>query len=87
MARTSKAGNYPRRPGDPRLVPDAVLRHSNIKIIRIDEFRRYGRLVRLLEIETVSGGLLILSRWDLGTDPVEVLDALTAAGYAGRGQR
>ncbi|WP_235633486.1 PH domain-containing protein, partial [Mycobacterium tuberculosis] len=64
-----------------------LLRHSNIKIIRIDEFRRYGRLVRLLEIETVSGGLLILSRWDLGTDPVEVLDALTAAGYAGRGQR
>lgn len=56
-------------------------------LVRIDEFRRYGRLVRLLEIETVSGGLLILSRWDLGTDPVEVLDALTAAGYAGRGQR
>lgn len=64
-----------------------LLRQSNIKIMRIDEFRRYGRLVRLLEIETVSGGLLILSRWDLGTDPVEVLDALTAAGYAGRGQR
>ncbi|KAL21009.1 membrane protein [Mycobacterium tuberculosis KT-0040] len=87
MARTSKAGNYPRRPGDPRLFRTQLLRHSNIKIIRIDEFRRYGRLVRLLEIETVSGGLLILSRWDLGTDPVEVLDALTAAGYAGRGQR
>lgn len=34
-----------------------------------------------------SAGLLILSRWDLGSDPVEVLDALTAAGYAGRGQR
>lgn len=33
-----------------------LLRHSNIKIMRIDEFRRYGRLVRLLEIETVSGG-------------------------------
>lgn len=64
-----------------------LLRHSNIKIIRIDEFRRYGRLVRLLEIETVSGGLLILSRWDLGTDPVEVLDALTAAGYAAKGER
>lgn len=87
LARTSKAGNYPRRPGDPRLVPDAAITTFNIKIIRIDEFRRYGRLVRLLEIETVSGGLLILSRWDLGTDPVEVLDALTAAGYAGRGQR
>lgn len=82
-----QTGNYPRRPGDRGWFRTQLLRHSNIKIIRIDEFRRYGRLVRLLEIETVSGGLLILSRWDLGTDPVEVLDALTAAGYAGRGQR
>jgi hypothetical protein len=24
-----------------------------------------------------------LSRWDLGTDPLKVLDALTDAGYAG----
>jgi hypothetical protein len=60
-----------------------VLQHSDIKIIRITEFRRHGRRVRLLEFETVAGGLVVLSRWDLGTDPLEVLDALTAAGYAG----
>ncbi|OSC39309.1 PH domain-containing protein [Mycobacterium decipiens] len=64
-----------------------LLRRPEIKIIRIAEFRRYGRRVRLLEIETVNGGLVILSRWDLGTDPLDVLDALTAAGYAGRHQR
>ena len=60
------------------------LQHADIKIIRITEFRRHGRRVRLLEIETAAGGLVILSRWDLGTDPLEVLDALTSAGYAGR---
>ena len=64
-----------------------VFRHSDIKIIRITEFRRYARKVRLLELETVNGGLVIFSRWDLGTEPLEVLDALTAAGYAGRRER
>ncbi len=61
-----------------------VLQHADIKIIRITEFRRYGRAVRLLEIEMAGGGLVLLSRWDLGTNPLDVLDALTAAGYAGR---
>lgn len=61
-----------------------LLRRPDIKIIRITEFRRIGRKVRLLEIETNNGGLLILSRWDLGTEPLDVLDALTAAGYAGK---
>jgi Bacterial PH domain len=60
-----------------------VLRPADIKIIRITEFRRYARTVRLLEVETVNGDLVIFSRWDLGTNPLEVLDALTAAGYAG----
>ena len=60
-----------------------MLRREVIEIIRISEFRRHGRRVRLLEIETVGGGLIVLSRWDLGTDPIEVLDALTDAGYAG----
>lgn len=64
-----------------------VLQHPDIKIIRIIEFRRYGRRVRLLEVETAGGDLVLFSRWDLGTDPVEVLDALTEAGYAGRQQR
>jgi hypothetical protein len=64
-----------------------VLQHSDIKIIRITEFRRHGRAVRLLEVETAAGGLVVFSRWDLGTDPLQVLDALTAAGYAGGNAR
>ena len=64
-----------------------LFRHSDIKIIRISEFRRYGRTVRMLELETTDGALVIFSRWDLGTEPMEVLDALTAAGYAGRRKR
>ena len=64
-----------------------VLQHADIKIIRITEFRRHGRKVRLLEVETATDGLVIFSRWDLGTDPLEVLDALTSAGYAGRNPR
>jgi hypothetical protein len=63
-----------------------VLQAADIKIIRIIEFRRYGRTVRLLEVEKAEGELVLFSRWDLGTDPLEVLDALTAAGYAGRQQ-
>lgn len=64
-----------------------VLRRDDIKIIRITEFRRYARKVRLLEVETAEGDLVLFSRWDLGTDPLDVLDALTDAGYAGRQQR
>jgi hypothetical protein len=60
-----------------------VLRRSDIKLIRITEFRRWARKVRLLEIDMVDGRLMVFSRWDLGTDPLGVLDALTAAGYAG----
>ncbi len=60
-----------------------LLRHSDIKLIRITEFRRIARKVRLLEIDTTDDRLLVFTRWDLGTDPLNVLDALTAAGYAG----
>lgn len=59
-----------------------LLRQPDLKTLRLTEFRRIGRKVALLEIETAGDRLLILSRWDLGTDPLEVLDALTAAGYA-----
>ncbi len=62
-----------------------VLERSDIKIIRITEFRRIARKVRLLEIDIVDDRLLVFTRWDLGTDPLNVLDALTAAGYAGSG--
>ena len=61
-----------------------VLQRTDIKIIRITEFRRIARKVRLLEIDTVDDRLLVFTLWDLGTDPLNVLDALTAAGYAGR---
>lgn len=60
-----------------------ILRRADIKLIRITEFRRIARKVRLLEIDTADERLLVLTRWDLGTDPLHVLDALTDAGYAG----
>ena len=61
-----------------------VLRREDIERIRITEFRRIGRKMRLLEIDTTDELLIVLSRWDLGADPLAVLDALTDAGYAGR---
>ena len=60
-----------------------LLQRSDIKIIRITEFRRLARKMRLLEVETADEGLVVFSRWDLGTEPLDVLDALTDAGYAG----
>ncbi len=60
-----------------------TLRRDDIKIVRITEFRRLARKVRLLEIDTTDDRLLVFTRWDLGTDPLNVLDALTDAGYAG----
>jgi hypothetical protein len=65
------------------LVGETVLEQADIKLIRITEFRRIGRKTRLLEIDTVDDRLLVFTRWDLGTDPLHVLDALTAAGFAG----
>lgn len=61
-----------------------TLRNPDIALIRITEFRRIGRKVRLLEIDTTDNRLIVLSRWDLGTEPLTVLDVLTDAGYAGR---
>ena len=39
--------------------------------------------MRLLEIDANDGRLFAFSRWDLGADPLDVLDVLTARGYAG----
>ena len=61
-----------------------VLPRPSIKLVRITEFRRLARKVRLLEIDTVDGRLIVFTRWDLGTNPIDVLDALTDAGYTGR---
>jgi hypothetical protein len=55
---------------------------NELKSVRITEFRRIGRKTRLLELETDDDRLLVFTRWDLGTDPIHVLDALTEAGYA-----
>lgn len=60
-----------------------TLTHADIKLIRITEFRRLARKMRLLEIDSTDDRLYVFSRWDLGTDPLDVLDALTDAGYAG----
>lgn len=60
-----------------------TLTHADIERIRITEFRRFGRRIHLLEIDTTAE-LIVLNRWDLGGDPLAVLDALTDAGYAGR---
>lgn len=59
------------------------LQPGDIRRIRITEFRRLARKQRLLEIDTVDDRLLVFTRWDLGTDPLDVLDALTEAGYTG----
>ena len=62
-----------------------VLTPADIGAVRITEFRRLARKMRLLEIDTAADDrLLVFTRWDLGTDPIDVLDALTEAGYAGR---
>ncbi|MGV0807584.1 PH domain-containing protein [Mycolicibacterium setense] len=57
-------------------------RRNEIRKIRITEFRRIARKVRLLEIDTADDRLAVFTRWDLGTDPLDVLDALTEAGFA-----
>lgn len=64
-----------------------LLTQDDITSIRITEFRRLARKVRLLEIDTADDRLIVFTRWDLGTDPLDVLDALTEAGYAGRQAR
>lgn len=60
-----------------------LLQRGDVTLSRITEFRRIGRKVQLLEIDTVDDRLLVFSRWDLGTRPLEVLDALRSAGYTG----
>ena len=59
-----------------------LLPRADITIVRITEFRRIGRKMRLLESDAPDGRLLIFSSWDLCTDPLHVLDALTSHAYA-----
>ncbi|AHC23458.1 MULTISPECIES: PH domain-containing protein [Mycobacteriaceae] len=62
-------------------VSTRVITRDEITQIRITEFRRLARKQRLLEIDTTDDRLYIFTRWDLGTNPVEVLEALRSAGY------
>lgn len=61
-----------------------VLRPERITRLRVTQHQRIGRTNRLLEIETRDDQMVVLSRWDLGTDPRDVLAVLNAAGYTGR---
>ena len=55
--------------------------------VRIVEYPRLGRRVPMLEIDTINPDtgderLMIFGRWDLGTDPRDVYDALAVHGLA-----
>lgn len=57
--------------------PDQVTR------ARIVTYPRFGRKVPMLEIDVTDDGderLLVFGRWDLGTHPQDVLDALVVRG-------
>lgn len=57
-----------------------TLAREDVQSVKVTEFRRLGRRARLLEIETADR-LIVLNRWDLGTDPREVLAVLRSAGF------
>src|ERR1700744_1175945 len=60
-----------------------VFQPADIKIIRITEFRRLARKMRLLEVETVSGGPTGFSGGAPGPEPLTVLAAPTKPAFAG----
>src|SRR3954470_19202476 len=41
----------------------SVFQRADIKLIRITEFRRIARKVRLLEVDTADDRLLVFTRW------------------------
>lgn len=61
-----------------------VYGRADITRVRIVPYPRLGRRVPMLEIDAVDPDgterLLIFGRWDLGTDPVLVFDALSVHG-------
>ncbi|MUM17137.1 PH domain-containing protein [Mycobacterium sp. CBMA271] len=56
------------------------LPRAAVDSVKVSEFRRLGRRARLLEIES-GDRLIVLNRWDLGTDPRDVVEALRKAHY------
>lgn len=63
---------------------------SEIERARLVRYPRFGRRVPMLEIDvrTEDGAerLLIFGRWDLGTSPEDVFDALSVHDLVGRNQ-
>ncbi|AEF38487.1 hypothetical protein AS9A_0027 [Hoyosella subflava DQS3-9A1] len=59
-----------------------TLRESEIERVHIVRYPRWGRRVPMLEIELAppSDRLIILSRWDLGTEPLDVAHTLARHG-------
>ena len=67
-----------------RLSGRRVFRRDQIERIRVVKYPRLGRRVPMLEIDVRDDGdverLLIFGRWDLGTSPLTVFDALSVHG-------
>ncbi|MFC6011707.1 PH domain-containing protein [Nocardia lasii] len=58
---------------------------DHIDRIRMVSYRRIGRKSAMLEVDVRHNDterLLIFSRWDLGTNPHDVYDALVVNGFA-----
>ena len=74
----------------PRLVVGTLTGPKDYPIDRIDRirmvsYRRLGRKSAMLEVDVQHEGterLLIFGRWDLGTNPHDVYDALVVNGFA-----
>lgn len=64
---------------------------SEITRVRLVRYPRLGRRVPMLEIDVTDAEgverLLIFGRWDLGTNPHDVFDALAANGLVPTEQR
>lgn len=68
-----------------RLTGRHLYDRADVTRARIVRYPRLGRRVPMLEIDTLDARsgterLLIFSRWDLGTNPEEVLEVLDAYG-------
>jgi hypothetical protein len=60
-------------------------RADQLAAVSVVRYPRFGRRVPMLEIEPQDESrIFILSRWDLGANPLEVADALASAGFAVR---
>ncbi|WP_307829912.1 PH domain-containing protein [Antrihabitans stalagmiti] len=66
---------------------NTVYTQDDVRQARIVRYPRLGRRIPMLEVDVAHGDsdrLLIFSKWDLGTHPDDVLDALVANGMARR---